>query len=124
MDGVWNPPTRPKVDRAVNAILSRQLDDGGFNIYLHGPAEISASIKAYFALKIAGLSVFRLADDAPPRSKILELGGLQAANSYVRTNLSLFGSLSARSLSLHSAGGGPPSVRLYLPDVGHGRGQS
>jgi squalene-hopene/tetraprenyl-beta-curcumene cyclase len=90
VDGVWNPPTRPQVERAVKAILSRQLDDGGFNIYLHGPAEISASIKAYFALKVAGLPPYdprmtRL------RTKILELGGLQAANSYVRTNLSLFG---------------------------------
>jgi len=90
VDGVWNPPTRPQVDRAVKAILARQLDDGGFNIYLHGPAEVSASIKAYFALKIAGLPVFdpRM---ARLRAKILELGGLQAANSYVRTNLSLFG---------------------------------
>jgi len=90
VDGIWNPPTRPQVDRAVKAILSRQLGDGGFNIYLHGPAEISASIKAYFALKVAGLPPYdprmtRL------RAKILELGGLQAANSYVRTNLSLFG---------------------------------
>ncbi|MFL6448084.1 MAG: squalene--hopene cyclase [Bryobacteraceae bacterium] len=90
IDGVWNPPTRPQVERAVEAILSRQLDDGGFNIYLHGPAEISASIKAYFALKVAGLPAYdprmtRL------RTRILELGGLQAANSYVRTNLSLFG---------------------------------
>jgi squalene-hopene/tetraprenyl-beta-curcumene cyclase len=90
VDGVWNPPTRPLVDKAVAAILDRQLDDGGFNIYLHGPSEISASIKAYFALKLAGLPI------ADPRMerlrvRILEMGGLQAANSYVRTNLSLFG---------------------------------
>jgi squalene-hopene/tetraprenyl-beta-curcumene cyclase len=90
VDGVWNPPTRSRVERAVKAILLRQLDDGGFNIYLHGPAEISASIKAYFALKVAGLPLFdpRM---ARLRAKILDLGGLQAANSYVRTNLSLFG---------------------------------
>src|ERR1700691_4189555 len=56
VDGVWHPATRPRIDRAVNAILSRQLEDGGFNIYLHGPAEVSASIKAYFALKVAGVS--------------------------------------------------------------------
>jgi squalene-hopene/tetraprenyl-beta-curcumene cyclase len=90
VDGVWNPPTRPLVDKAIAAILDRQLDDGGFNIYLHGPSEISASIKAYFALKLAGLPI------ADPRMerlrvRILEMGGLQAANSYVRTNLSLFG---------------------------------
>jgi squalene-hopene/tetraprenyl-beta-curcumene cyclase len=90
VNGAWNPPTGDKIGKAVRAILARQLDDGGFNIYLHGPAEINASIKAYFALKVAGIS----ADDSSMqrlRARILELGGVQAANSYVRTNLSLFG---------------------------------
>ncbi len=89
VDGSWNPPTRSQIDRAVNSIFARQLEDGGFNIYLQGPSEVSASIKAYFALKVAGLSVsdsrmVRL------RNRILEMGGMQAANSYVRINLSLF----------------------------------
>lgn len=90
VDGVWNPPTKNKVIRAVEAILNRQLTDGGFNIYHGGPSEVNASIKAYFALRVAGLT---LADSRMLRLKnrILELGGLQAANSYVRTNLSLFG---------------------------------
>src|ERR1700733_12205891 len=56
VNGVWNPPTRPQIDRAVAAIFARQLEDGGFNIYLKGPSEINASIKAYFALKVAGVS--------------------------------------------------------------------
>jgi squalene-hopene/tetraprenyl-beta-curcumene cyclase len=89
VNGVWNPPTRPQVDRAVQAIFARQLEDGGFNIYLKGPSEVSASIKAYFGLKVAGVPpsdprMLRL------KERILELGGMQAANSYVRTNLSLF----------------------------------
>ena len=89
VDGVWNPPTRSKIERAVAAILARQLEDGGFNIYREGPAEVNASIKAYFALKVAGVPasdprMLRL------RDRILELGGLQAANSYVRINLGLF----------------------------------
>ncbi len=90
VNGVWNPPTRARIDRAVQAILDRQLEDGGFNVYLHGPSEISASIKAYFALKVAGIPV---SDSRMQRlrERILELGGLQAANSYVRINLSLFG---------------------------------
>ncbi len=89
IDGVWNPPTRRQVNRAVAAILKRQLEDGGFNIYLNGPSEINASIKAYFALKVAGLPA---SDSRMQRlcARILELGGLQASNSYVRTNLSLF----------------------------------
>jgi len=85
----WNPPTRPQIDRAVSSILARQLPDGGFNIYLHGPSEINACIKAYFALKVAGVPA---SDDRMQRlrARICDMGGLQAANSYVRTNLNLF----------------------------------
>src|SRR5688572_6793258 len=54
----WNG----KVDRewqrkAVNHILSMQLADGGWNIYFGGPAEINATVKAYLALKLAGVPV-------------------------------------------------------------------
>jgi squalene-hopene/tetraprenyl-beta-curcumene cyclase len=56
-NGVWNPPSRDRIDRAVAAIFARQLPDGGFNIYLQGPSEISASVKGYFALKVAGVPV-------------------------------------------------------------------
>ena len=88
-NGVWDPPTRPLIEKAVCSILERQLPDGGFNIYVHGPSEVSASVKAYFALKLAGLRV----DDPRMerlRERILALGGIQAANSYVKVNLSLF----------------------------------
>src|SRR5437879_559023 len=44
VDGTWDPETRPQVDRAVHSILERQLRDGGFNIYVDGPSEISASV--------------------------------------------------------------------------------
>ena len=89
VEGIWNSPSRSRVERAVKAILARQLEDGGFNIYLNGPSEVNASIKAYFALKVAGLSASDVRMERL-RERILELGGLQAANSYVRTNLSLF----------------------------------
>jgi squalene-hopene/tetraprenyl-beta-curcumene cyclase len=89
VDGVWNPSTRPLIDKAVQAILARQLPDGGFNIYPHGPADLSATVKAYFSLKLAGLDY----DDlrlTRAREFILANGGIQAANSYVKINLSLF----------------------------------
>jgi hypothetical protein len=89
LNGVWNPPTRPSIDKAVRSILARQLPDGGFNIYAEGPSEISATVKAYSALKLAGWPY----DDprmARLRERILALGGMQAANSYVKINLSLF----------------------------------
>jgi squalene-hopene/tetraprenyl-beta-curcumene cyclase len=89
VDGVWNPPSRPLIDKAVQSILARQLPDGGFNIYPHGPTDLSATVKAYFALKLAGLDYndLRL---ARARERILVMGGIQAANSYVKVNLSLF----------------------------------
>src|SRR5437016_3477725 len=86
----WNPPSRVRIEKAARSILERQLPDGGFNIYADGPSEISATVKAYCALKLAGV-----APDSEPlrraRACILALGGLQAANSYVKINLSLFG---------------------------------
>ena len=42
--------------RCIRHILKRQLPDGGWNIYHGGPSEINASVKAYFALKLAGCS--------------------------------------------------------------------
>lgn len=88
--GAWNPPNRSLVDKAVRSILARQLPDGGFNIYPKGPAEVSATVKAYFALKVAGVPASSL-ELTRARERILALGGLQAANSYVKINLSLFG---------------------------------
>ena len=89
-DGEWKPPSWDRIQRARRAILARQKSDGGFDIYPDGPADVNATIKAYIALKLAGLDThnepLRRARDA-----ILNLGGLQEANSYVRINLSLFG---------------------------------
>jgi len=86
----WDPPTAGRIRKAKRAILDRQLSEGGFNIYPDGPADASASVKAYTALKLAGMPV-----DSDPmcrlRDCILSLGGIQACNSYVKINLSLFG---------------------------------
>ena len=88
LSGAWAPSNRAQIDKAARSILSRQLPDGGFNIYPGGPSDVSASVKAYFALKLAGITGERL--DAL-RERILALGGLQAVNSYTKINLSLFG---------------------------------
>jgi squalene-hopene/tetraprenyl-beta-curcumene cyclase len=89
VNGVWSPPDRDRIERAAASILDRQLADGGFNIYPDGPSDVSASVKAYFALKLSGLDA---ADSRMVRlrQRILALGGIQAANSYVKINLSLF----------------------------------
>ena len=76
--------------RCVRHILKRQLPDGGWNIYYGGPSEINASVKAYFALKLAGHSA-----DAPfmqeARANILRLGGIPRMNTFSKLYLALLG---------------------------------
>ena len=87
--GVWNPPAREKVDRAVSRFLRGSCPMAASVSTPRGPSDVSASVKAYFALKLAGIPV-----DSEPmtrlRERILALGGIQAANSYVKINFSLF----------------------------------
>jgi squalene-hopene/tetraprenyl-beta-curcumene cyclase len=92
-DGKWVPPSKGRVKRAAERILSQQNADGGFAIYAKGPSEISASVKAYFALKLAVVVAPELniaGQLSSLRECILSLGGVQAANSYTKVNLSLF----------------------------------
>src|SRR5436190_7566770 len=74
----------------IRHILRRQLPDGGWNIYYDGPSEINASIKAYFALKLAGYSA-----DLPfmqeARATILRLGGIPRLNTFSKLYLALLG---------------------------------
>ena len=88
--GEWKPQNRTLIDKAVASILARQNPDGGFYIYEQGPSEISASVKAYFALKLGGVPVTD-ARMEKLRDRILALGGIQSANSFTKVNLSLFG---------------------------------
>jgi squalene-hopene/tetraprenyl-beta-curcumene cyclase len=78
--------------KCIDHILSRQLPDGGWNIYPEGPSEVNASVKAYLALKLAGFSqdarILTLA-----RAKIHELGGIEKTNTYARLYLALLGQI-------------------------------
>ncbi len=89
-NGQWDATTQEKINKAKVTILERQLPDGGWNIYLKGPAEVNATTRAYVALRVAGYSpehdIMQRA-----RERILALGGLQATNSYTKNNLSMFG---------------------------------
>jgi squalene-hopene/tetraprenyl-beta-curcumene cyclase len=88
--GVWNPPSRRRLEKACRRILSQQMADGGWWIYPGGPADVNSTVKAYTALRLCGYS-----PDAEPmvraRARVHTLGGLQACNSYTKINLSLFG---------------------------------
>ena len=79
-----------RVAKLARYVRERQLPGGGWNIYDGGPSEINASVKAYFALRIAG--------DAPGLPHMLrafrrirDLGGIERTNSFTRLYLALAG---------------------------------
>lgn len=76
--------------KAANHIFSMQLPDGGWNIYHGGPAEVNATIKAYLALKLAGIPV---TDTRMLRARemALSLGGVPRMNTFSKLYLALLG---------------------------------
>jgi squalene-hopene/tetraprenyl-beta-curcumene cyclase len=81
-----------RVRGAADRILGLQLPSGGWSIYPDGPVDISASVKAYFALKLVGHSA-----DEPAmlraRRAIEAAGGPWAVNSFTRFYLALLGQM-------------------------------
>jgi squalene-hopene/tetraprenyl-beta-curcumene cyclase len=79
-----------RLRKSVRHILRTQQADGGWNIYHGGPSELSATVEAYFALKLAGH-----APDEPcmrkARELILAKGGVEKSRVVTKINLALFG---------------------------------
>ncbi len=87
----WNGKVDPEWQRkAVNHIFKHQLAEGGWNIYHGGPAEVNATIKAYLALKLAGVPVTdpRM---LKARAVALALGGVPRMNTFSKLYLALLG---------------------------------
>src|SRR5689334_13641025 len=90
------------IDAALEAkiasyIVRRQGTHGGWALVQDGPFDMSASVKAYFALKMIGHSI-----DAPhmarARQAILSRGGAIHSNVFTRFTLAMFGIMSWRSV--------------------------
>src|ERR1700693_4570784 len=79
-----------RFQKAANWIIRHQNEDGGWSIYQAGPSNVSASVKAYFGLKLAGYDA-----DHPvlqrARKKILDLGGVTEVNTFTKIYLCFFG---------------------------------
>jgi len=76
--------------KAARYLKEKQLPEGGWSIYPGGPAEVSSSVKAYFALKLEGEPPDS-ADLSRARRAILGLGGIEACNSFTKIYLAIFG---------------------------------
>ena len=89
-------PDAPELERKIGVYLRRiQGQHGGWPLYHAGAFDVSATVKAYFALKTIG-------DDpnAPhmvrAREALLAHGGAEACNVFTRILLALFGVISWR----------------------------
>jgi squalene-hopene/tetraprenyl-beta-curcumene cyclase len=82
-----------KVRKAAVYLLRQQTAGGGWSIYPGGPPEVSATVKAYLALKIAGHPA-----DTPHMRRaaavIRSLGGPARCNSFTKFYLALLGQIS------------------------------
>jgi squalene-hopene/tetraprenyl-beta-curcumene cyclase len=76
--------------RLLRYVLSQQNTDGGWPVFNGGPSDPNATLKAYFALRLAGYT-----DEDPnllrARSRIVAFGGIEACNSYTKFYLAIFG---------------------------------
>ncbi len=82
--------TAEQTAESARWIRSRQRDDGTWSTYLGGPGDLSTSVEAYVALRLAGDPI-----DAPhmhmASSFIRESGGIGASRVFTRMWLALFG---------------------------------
>ncbi len=84
--------TDPACGALARYIVDQQLECGGWAIHPGGAVDVSASVKAYFVLKILGY------DPESPlmaraRRAILAAGGAPACNSFTRFYLALLGQI-------------------------------
>jgi squalene-hopene/tetraprenyl-beta-curcumene cyclase len=83
--------------RIAGYLLDQQLDDGSWPLFHGGPGDLSCSVKAYYALKLAGhdpeSAALRRA-----RSWILEHGGAERSNVFTRILLAWFGQVPWRAV--------------------------
>src|SRR6478736_469444 len=91
-------PVDAELERRIARYLRRiQSSDGGWPLFQAGAPDISASVKAYFALKMIGDAA-----DAPhmirARGWILAHGGAATSNVFTRNLLALYGAIPWRGV--------------------------
>jgi squalene-hopene/tetraprenyl-beta-curcumene cyclase len=78
------------IRKAANYIRRKLLPHGGLPIYPGGPMELSASVKGYLALKMAGDPI-NSSHMTRTRSVILNAGGVTKCNTFTKIYLAMIG---------------------------------
>jgi squalene-hopene/tetraprenyl-beta-curcumene cyclase len=103
--------TEDQTQRTATWIRSRQRDDGTWATFYGGPSDLSTTIEAYVALRLAGDEV-----DAPHMHRaarfVRESGGLEASRVFTRIWMALFGLWPWAELPVM-----PPELMLLPPSV-------
>lgn len=73
-----------------NYLLSKQTEEGFWTIYYGGPGDLSTTVEAYFALKLAGYPADHPAMEKA-RSFVLKQGGVIRTRVFTKIFLALFG---------------------------------
>ena len=99
---------RDREQKMCNYIRKRQLENGAWPLYEGGPGNISATVKAYFVLKLAAE-----APNSPMMMRAREWvhghGGAENVNVFTRICLAVFGQLPWRTVPAM------PVEMLFLP---------
>src|SRR5271166_5933546 len=88
----------PELEAKIGVyLLSMQGNHGGWPLFRDGAFDLSASVKAYFALKAIGDDP-RAPHMARARQAILAAGGAERTNVFTRAQLALFGQVPWRAV--------------------------
>ena len=84
-------------EKMVKYILSKQNQEGGWPLFYDGETDLSASVKAYYALKLAGLDE-NSREMIKAKKCILLKGGVEKVNVFTRITLALYGQITWSSI--------------------------
>ncbi len=98
-----------KLEAKIGAYLKRRQNvNGSWALYEDGPGDMSATVKAYFALKLMGHSIDEI-HMVSARKWVLQNGGAETVNVFTRITLALFGQLSWKTVPAM------PVEMMFLP---------
>ncbi|MCG9478756.1 MAG: squalene--hopene cyclase [Actinomycetia bacterium] len=97
-----------KEKKALAYLLDHQNSDGSWSMFYGGKGSLDVTIQTYFGLKFLGLEPDN-GQMSRARKFILDQGGIEAANTYTKIILALFGQYSWKAIPEI-----PPEI-IYLP---------